>query len=211
MKKTSLFLPLAAAFLLLCAGSASAQMFKWVDEKGVTHFSDTPPPDKKGKTVNVKSFSGTEGGTPLPYELAQSARNHPVTLYTSTSCAPCDAGRTLLQKRGIPFSEKTVSTPEDLAKLQAVGGSATLPLLMVGPVKLPGFQEEGWNSALNNADYPATSRLPRGYRNSTAAAAPPPPKPSAAEIAAKAEEAAAAKREEQRKNEAVQPRPAFTF
>ena len=31
--------------LLLLAGPASAQqMFKWVDEKGVTHFSVTPPP-----------------------------------------------------------------------------------------------------------------------------------------------------------------------
>jgi hypothetical protein len=29
--------------LVLLAGTAQAQMFKWVDEKGVTHFSDTPP------------------------------------------------------------------------------------------------------------------------------------------------------------------------
>jgi hypothetical protein len=40
--------------LLLAALPAAAQMYKWVDEKGVTHFSETPPPDGKGTKVDVK-------------------------------------------------------------------------------------------------------------------------------------------------------------
>lgn len=210
MKKSRFWLPLAGAFLMLWVGSASAQMFKWKDEKGVVHFSDTPPP-ASAKQVNVKSFSGVDGGTPLPYELAQSARNHPVTLYTMVGCGPCDQGRNLLLARGVPFSEKTVNTPDDQDRLKAAGGSTTLPLLTVGPVKLSGFQEDAWGAALTNADYPMQSRLPRGYHHSISAASPPPPKPNAAALAAAAEAAAAAKREQERRDEPVPTKPAFTF
>ena len=31
--------------LALAAGVANAQMYKWVDEKGTTHYSESPPPD----------------------------------------------------------------------------------------------------------------------------------------------------------------------
>ncbi len=44
----------AFALLLACAavsaGGASAQIYKWVDEKGVTHYTEQPPPDGKAAT-----------------------------------------------------------------------------------------------------------------------------------------------------------------
>lgn len=47
-----------AAALAVCAASAQT-MYKWVDEKGVTHFSETPPPDgNKGVTkIEVKPIA----------------------------------------------------------------------------------------------------------------------------------------------------------
>ena len=46
--------------LALVALAAMAQpMYKWVDEKGVTHFSESPPPDGKATKVEVKP-TGTE-------------------------------------------------------------------------------------------------------------------------------------------------------
>jgi hypothetical protein len=36
-----------AAMLGLVALAASGQVYKWVDEKGRTHYSETPPPDNK--------------------------------------------------------------------------------------------------------------------------------------------------------------------
>jgi hypothetical protein len=42
---------LAIACLALAAVTAGAQtMYKWVDEKGTTHFSENPPPDGKKAT-----------------------------------------------------------------------------------------------------------------------------------------------------------------
>ncbi|MGZ5080768.1 MAG: DUF4124 domain-containing protein [Usitatibacter sp.] len=47
-------------WLLLVPLAAAAQsIYKWVDEKGVTHFSESPPPDGKATKVEVKP-TGTE-------------------------------------------------------------------------------------------------------------------------------------------------------
>ena len=53
---------LLACMLLPLA--VSAQMYKWVDEKGVTHYTDSPPPDGKGAKVDIRPATG--GGGPAP-------------------------------------------------------------------------------------------------------------------------------------------------
>ena len=56
-----------ALLLLVSALSGWAQtMYKWVDEKGVTHFSETPPPgDRKAAKVTPKV---TPAGNPSAYD-----------------------------------------------------------------------------------------------------------------------------------------------
>jgi len=44
---------------LIPLAAMAQQMYKWVDEKGVTHFSESPPPDGKATKVEVKP-TGTE-------------------------------------------------------------------------------------------------------------------------------------------------------
>jgi glutaredoxin len=166
--------------LLLLAGTAQAQMFKWVDEKGVTHFSDTPPQAGNIK-AQIKDYANPVADQVLPYALAQAVRNHPVTLYTTSACSACDQGRTLLQARGVPFSEKTVSSNEDQDVLRQAGGESQVPFLLVGRVKLLGFDASSWNGALSAASYPAQALLPGGYQNPQAeSAAPRAPAPAPA-------------------------------
>jgi hypothetical protein len=43
---------------LLVPIAAAAQMYKWVDEKGVTHYSETPPPDGKAAKVDIRPATG---------------------------------------------------------------------------------------------------------------------------------------------------------
>jgi glutaredoxin len=154
-----------AAFLfsMLAAAGVQAEMYKWVDSTGRVTYSDTPPPAsvKKAQFKGVPS-AGEDAG--LPYSLATVSRDHPVTLYTSAQCAPCDEGRALLQKRGIPFAEKIASTSDDLAKMKQAGGDGRMPFLTVGRTALTGFDSSSWNGALSAAGYPESSRLPAGYR-----------------------------------------------
>jgi glutaredoxin len=195
--------------LLLCAGAASAQMYKWVDANGKTHFTDTPPP------ANAKSapskLSGAAVGTTssdMPYALATAMRNFPVTLYTTTACGGCDAGRAYLKSRGIPFTEKTVTNAADEARLKAAGGDGNLPLFVVGSSKLTGYQQGAWDSMLNVALYPAKKILPSTYQYPAAvAAAPAAPKAEPTREVAKQNEAEQAEAEARKKAFAPQTAP----
>jgi glutaredoxin len=164
----------AGVALLLNAAAAPAQVYKWVDAKGVTHYSDTPP---AGRATDVLAPPAPAApAVALPYELSRAVRAAPVTLYTIKQCTACDQGRALLKSRGIPFTEKTVTTAADQEALRAAGGGAELPLLRVGRATLAGFQQDEWNAALTRADYPARSMLPARYRHpQPVAAAPSPP------------------------------------
>ena len=39
--------------LVLWAASSPAQMYKWVDERGVTHYSEKPPPGRKSQQIQA--------------------------------------------------------------------------------------------------------------------------------------------------------------
>ncbi|MGV3741260.1 MAG: DUF4124 domain-containing protein, partial [Burkholderiaceae bacterium] len=93
-------------------------MYKWIAPDGKVTYSDVPPP-ATAKSVEAKSVNSSGVNTAnLPFELAEAVKKHPVTLYTSEKCAPCDTGRSLLKSRGIPFSEKTVSSNADIERLR---------------------------------------------------------------------------------------------
>ncbi|MBZ0305259.1 MAG: DUF4124 domain-containing protein [Anaerolineae bacterium] len=44
---------LLVAVVLVSVASIGAGIYKWVDEKGVTHYSDAPAPDQKAKKIEV--------------------------------------------------------------------------------------------------------------------------------------------------------------
>lgn len=163
-------LPLGALVLLVCAASAQAQLYKWVGPDGKVTYSDTPPP-RSAASVETKSL-GAEGiGTAgFPYELAEATKNFPVTLYTTSDCAPCNDGRSLLTQRGIPFTEKTITRKEDIEQFRKISSDGQFPLLQVGRNKERGFDASTWNNSLTATGYPPSSRLPAGYRQRPAEA-----------------------------------------
>lgn len=170
--------------LLLTAG-AQAQLYKSVGPDGKVTYSDTPPASKSARVETKTIGSAGPSTAGLPYELTEAVRAHPVVLYSGAECAPCDEGRRMLNQRGVPFSEKTVTTAEDLAAYKQVAGDARLPTLTVGRTRERGFEAGAWNAALTAAGYPETSRLPRNYRQPEAQALAP--KPAAPKAAAQAQ------------------------
>ena len=179
-----------AVAALLCAGSAHAQLYKSVGPDGKVTYSDTPPATSTARVETKSLATGGVSAADLPYEVAEAVKAHPVTLYTSKDCPPCDEGRRLLAERGVPFTEKTVHSSEDIAQFKKAGGDGQLPLLAVGKYRERGFEAAAWHNALNTAGYPEKSKLPPSYRNPPAQAAAPTPvmaeKAGSAEPAAKA-------------------------
>ena len=163
---------------LFCMASAHAQMYRWVDADGRVIYSDQPPPPSV-KKIQKKSGVADGAGVPgLNYALAEASRNFPVTLYTSSGCAPCDDGRALLKKRGIPYSEKTVSSNEDVVRMKQAGGTGQMPFLTVGRNTQTGFEAGAWNATLTVAGYPETSQLPSNYKFAAPIPAAPSPVPA---------------------------------
>ncbi|HVE54785.1 MAG TPA: glutaredoxin family protein [Ramlibacter sp.] len=161
----------ALAALVGCAAlagaTASAQVFRVVGPDGKVTFTDRPPSDARATPAPTVALPGGGGGASasLPMELRSVAGRFPVTLYTSADCTPCGAARGYLVTRGIPFSERTVTTQEDVRALQRLAGEARLPFATIGAQHLRGFSDAEWGQYLDAAGYPQVSQLPSGWRN----------------------------------------------
>lgn len=162
----------AAAALALVAGVAGAQVYRIIGPDGRVTYSDQPPPaDAKGQARPGPAVAGGQGGSgtaSLPYELRQVTARYPVTFYSGPECAPCGSARVFLNARGIPFTEKTVSTQDDVSALQRLSGNVNLPFLTIGGQQLSGYSEAEWTQFLDAAGYPRSSQLPPGYRQAAA-------------------------------------------
>ncbi|MBC5783682.1 glutaredoxin family protein [Ramlibacter sp. USB13] len=167
----------------LAAATAQAQVYRSVGPDGKVTFTDRPPVDGKATPAATLPLGGGAAAN-LPAEVRRAAGQYPVTLYSSSDCGPCDQARAMLQRRGIPFSEKTINTPQDAAALQRVSGGNSLPFATIGGQHLNGFAEGEWSQFLDAAGYPKTSQLPASYRNPpatplVAVQLPPPQAPAA--------------------------------
>ena len=176
---------LAAAALALVAGVAGAQVYRIVGPDGRVTYSDQPPPAEAKGQARPAATQASQGGSSsasLPFELRQVVARYPVTFYSGADCAPCGSARVFLNSRGIPFTEKTVSTQDDVSALQRLSGNVNLPFLTIGGQQLSGYSEAEWSQFLDAAGYPRSSKLPPGYRQAAATplvvvAKPPEPTP----------------------------------
>lgn len=162
---------LVACSTALPLAGAAQQIFRIVEPDGRITFSDKPPltANAKAAVAPTVALPGTGGGSTLPFELRQIANRFPVTLYTGANCVPCGTGRAFLAGRGIPFTERTVTSNEDIAALQRLSGDSSLPFMTIGGQQLKGFSEVEWTQFLDAAGYPKTSQLPASYRQPDAA------------------------------------------
>lgn len=183
-------LAVVAALAAAASAAGAQQVYRIVGPDGRVTFSDQPPPDpKSARTAGPAGAAGGGGSATgsLPFDLRQTASRYPVTLYTGRNCGPCVTGRDFLASRGIPFTEKTVTSAADAEAFERLAGAPTLPLLTIGSQQLKGFSDVEWAQFLDAAGYPKTSQLPASYRRPAASplvvvaqqpAAPAPAEPS---------------------------------
>lgn len=164
----------AVALLSALAGPVAAQ-FKWVGPDGKVTYSDLPPPAGVQSASALPSSGPRTDDGALPAALRAAASRHPVTLYGTPDCMPCQQARAHLTKRGIPFAEKTVSSTADAAAFKRSGfADNSFPALGVGRARSVGFESNEWDRLLDAAGYPKTSVLPASYRHAPAQALSPP-------------------------------------
>ena len=157
----------AVALTALCLAplAATAQIYRIVGADGKITFSDKPPANSNAKVTTPGAGGGNSVISPLlPFELRQVAVKYPVTLYVGNDCNPCAAAKSMLTSRGVPFTENTVNSNDDVQALQRLSGETSLPFLTIGGQQLKGFADSEWTQYLNAAGYPTSSVLPASYR-----------------------------------------------
>lgn len=170
---------LLAFVLCTFALGAGAQVYRWTDEQGRVHITDTPPP---ASAKDVKRSEGG-GGTPAPsaatkesgqepFSLQQARAKYPVTLYTVPNCEGCNHARRLLNSRGIPFKEISLTDAGQMDEFKQTVGGNTVPAIIVGSTVQKGFEEGAYHALLDAAGYPATGVLPPRNQAQPTAAAP---------------------------------------
>ena len=180
---------LLAVTLCAVAFGAGAQVYRWTDDQGRVHVTDTPPP------ASAKGVKRSDGGTSPattaaaeskssqqePFALRQAQSKYPVTLYTVPNCEGCNGARRLLNARGIPFKEISLTDAAQMDQFKQTVGGNTVPAMIVGSTVQKGFEEGAYHALLDAAGYPATGVLPPRNQAQPTAAAPnlPEVKPAA--------------------------------
>ncbi len=157
--------------LMIWANAYAAELYRSIDKDGKVHYSDSPLLDSD----DVQQLKLGNEPTPdenLPYETRRAMQNFPVTLYTFPDCgSACQQARELLNKRGIPFTEKSLVTQEEIDAFRKDSGDSKLPSATIGKTWVKGFLADQWTKELDFAGYPAIALT---YRPPRAASAVPP-------------------------------------
>lgn len=172
----------ALAFLLVLAAASAAaqsQLWRWTDERGRVHVTDTPPPPGARNVQAPKSVRDKQAGESAnePFALQIARKDFPVTLYSTPGCEACGEARKLLNARGVPFKEVLVNDEKSVNELKAAVGSTSVPAMIVGATVQKGYEEATYHRLLDAAGYPKTGVLkPRNQQE------PKPVEPESAEV-----------------------------
>ncbi|MGH8735484.1 MAG: DUF4124 domain-containing protein, partial [Burkholderiales bacterium] len=147
----------ALAIAITCAAGAAAaqQFYRWIDQQGRTHVTDTPPPPGAKDVRRLKPGTGQAAEEQMPFALQNALKNHPVTLYSAPECGDlCASARELLNRRGVPFREVQVVDAQGIEELKRLAGKIQVPTLKVGASVESGFERSAYEARLDAAGYP---------------------------------------------------------
>lgn len=159
-----------AVLLLLAGGVGAEEYYRSIDAAGKVHYGDKPLPDA-ADIAKLDSLSVPVPDESLPFETRRAREKFPVTLYVAEGCGePCNLARDYLNKRGIPFTEKNLTTIEEINAFKKASSGDQIPAVTIGKNWLVRFSESLWSNALDTAGYPQTA--PYGFRPAVKSAAP---------------------------------------
>ena len=159
--------------LVLTSATASAEIYKWVDDKGIVHFSDTPPPDSSEATEEEEtssSDSNSQNNSP-PAVQSQNAALKPdffdilnkspeapealkqpsVELYVTSWCAYCSKAKQFFRSKGIEFAVYDIEKDKNAARrMRALTPNRAVPFAVINGHEIQGYSEEAYQAALQN-------------------------------------------------------------
>lgn len=131
------------AVLLMCLLSvniiATAEIYRWTDEQGKMHFTDSPPTGKQVEEVEVKVKVNTYSAVEITPLIERLGRKNKVVMYTAAWCGICKKAKKYFHKNSIDYVaydvEKSRTGKRDYKLLKA----RSVPIIIIGDKRMNGF------------------------------------------------------------------------
>ena len=156
------FFAVFMAILVLCATDSNAAIYKWIDNDGTVHFTDSPPPaDANANVVNpepnrLEGYGKASGRNPMQNKQTPVAKKSVaindlpiVELFVTSWCGYCKKAEAYFNKRNIPFVKYDIEKDQKAARRKSsLTQSRGVPFVLIGDVGIPGYSEAAFDKAL---------------------------------------------------------------
>ena len=151
MKFTDLIIYLLALALLLPVSAGSVELYKWVDDKGNTHYGDKPP--KKAeleKITGVISSFQSVNVEPFKYDpalvtIGAKSKTKSVIMYSTSWCGYCKKARKHFERNNIPYQEYDIEKSKKAAKDYKRLNGRGVPVILIGKQRMNGFSARSFD------------------------------------------------------------------
>jgi glutaredoxin len=151
LMRTRLILIISVLVLFVFSAPGWSQIYQWKDEKGVIHFSDSPPRGKDVKKIKTRE-TGEGSETPegsrrspnLQLQEKRSYQDIKVIMYMTDWCPYCKKAREYLNSLGVNLVEYNVEQDREKAEegLRKRGGGSGVPVIDVEGIIIKGYSPE---------------------------------------------------------------------
>ncbi|MCF6288176.1 MAG: DUF4124 domain-containing protein [Proteobacteria bacterium] len=147
-----LFKPLF--LLIILANPSFAEIFKWVDEKGVTHYSENKPESIAVEEIHIKSYnnvsivnndSDLESNSMEQTPKARLKRPKKVIMYSTEWCGVCKKAKKYFKKENIRYTSYDIDKSKSAKARYKKLGAKGVPVIFVGKKRMNGFSVAGFN------------------------------------------------------------------
>jgi glutaredoxin-like YruB-family protein len=160
---------------ILALGISSAEIYKWVDENGVTHYSDSPTEitaeQAEDEIGEIQTPDLAPAGTPpLPDETQTDSQspdssnfpdetqedavavNSPnVEIYETNWCGYCKKAKNFFRSRGIDFVTYDIEKDQQAARrMRSLTNRQAVPFVVINGQGISGYSVAAYEQALQN-------------------------------------------------------------
>jgi glutaredoxin len=159
---------------IFALGISSAEIYKWIDENGITHYSDSPteniPETTETETDEIQSADPAPVNTaPLPDETQKGAPDSDifdildetqeevaedtptVEIFETSWCGYCKKAKDFFRSRGIDFVTYDIDRDQQArSRMQSLTSRMAVPFVVINGEGIPGYSVAAYEQALQN-------------------------------------------------------------
>lgn len=140
--RSKLVNPIATAtvglLFLAHSDTSPAEIYKWTDESGNTHYGEAPGSGQEAQKLDVDTSAvGT---------VAPTTKYERVVMYATSWCGYCRQARTFFRANRIDYVEYDIEKDRSARRRYDALGGVGVPVILIGQKRMNGFTEAEFNA-----------------------------------------------------------------